>query len=215
MMSPPASGASAAWPARLLLLLLLVALSGCIKPLVQVKSLSEVGAKDIIVVGRVELKPPLKPGEQDIKLSGPYNDENQYFFFINSKPVKVADSPDKTPYQDVLQAKFGSTFYVRNPRRPMHFTVTFVYMTLTRQKQERVWLPGGFVVEPQPGDRAVYMGTIRYHRNEFFDLTKVEIVDEFKKERVAFRKKYGKKFPLVKRIARVLESGDRKQGKKN
>jgi hypothetical protein len=183
-------------------LLLAGALAGCVKPMVKVDDFAQVGANDVLMVGRVELVPPLKPGEQDIKLSGPYNDENQYFFFINNKAVAVANNPEKTPYDDILMEKFGNTFYVKNARRPVHFTVSFLYLTLTRQKMERVWLPGGLVVGVQPGDRAVYMGTIRYHRNEFFDLSKVEVVDEFDRERKAFAEKFGTATPLVRRLAR-------------
>lgn len=189
-------------PPLLALLLATAALAGCVKPMVQVEDLSQVGQREVIVVGRVELVPPLKPGEQDIKLMGPYNDENQYFFFINSKRVEIPDTVEKTPYEDILQAKFGETFYVKNPQRPAHFTVMFVYMTLTRQMQERIWLPGNFVVEPQPGDRAVYMGTIRYHRNEFFDIEKVELVDEYDRERRAFQEKFGSGATLTRRLAR-------------
>lgn len=190
-------------PGALLLLGALVLLGGCTTPMVKVENLSQVGPKDVLIVGRVELVPPLKPGEQDLKLPGPYNDENQLFFFVNSKPTPVAEQVEQTPYEEVLATFLGETFYVKGAQRPSYFTVSFIYMTLTRQKIERVWLPGGFVVAPQPGDRAIYIGTVRYHRNEFFDLEKVELVDDFAREQRAFRTKFGGSVPLVKRLARV------------
>jgi hypothetical protein len=187
----------------LALLLTVVALAGCVRPMVEVERLDQVRADEVVVVGRVELVPALKQGEQNITANGPYTDENQLFFFINRKPVAVDDSPERTPYDDVLPAKFGETFYVKSRRLPMHFTVSFIYMAWTAQQIERVWPPGGFSVEPQPNDRAVYIGTIRYHRNEYFDLEKMELVDEYGRERQAFERRFGRGTELVKRLARA------------
>lgn len=66
---------------------------------------------------------------------------------------------------------------------------------------EQAWLPGGLKVDVKPGDKAVYMGTIRYHRNEFMDITKVEIKDHFGAESAAFKKKFGDSMVLRKRLA--------------
>ncbi len=148
----------------------------------------------------MELVPPLRPGEQHIKLSGPYNDENQYFFMVAKKPTKLASNPIETKYDDIVMAKFGETFYVSNPHRPVYLVAAFLYTSLTRTRIERTWLPGGLKVDIRPGDRAVYIGTLRYHRNEFFDLEKAEIVDDFEREREAFAQKFDNGVPLVKRI---------------
>ncbi len=82
----------------------------------------------------------------------------------------------------------------------MYLVAAFLYTSLTRTRIERTWLPGGLKVDIRPGDRAVYIGTLRYHRNEFFDLEKAEIVDDFEREREAFAQKFDNGVPLVKRI---------------
>jgi hypothetical protein len=190
----------------LALLLVAGALSGCVQPMVNVDTAAQVGAQDVILVGRVELVPPFKPEEQKIDLAGPYNDKNQFFFYLNNKPVAVPDSPEQTPHDDILMEKFGSTFYVQHAQKPVYFSIAMVYMTLTSQNQEMVWLPGGFMVDVKPGDRAVYIGTIRYHRNEFFDIKKVELSDDFQREQAAFRKKFGDSLKLVKHLAHPYKS---------
>jgi hypothetical protein len=55
----------------------------------------------------------------------------------------------------------------------------------------RARFPGGLKVALKPGDRAVYIGTLRYHRDEFFEITKVSIVDEYGAAQAEFRKKFG------------------------
>ena len=188
------------WGVPVLLLTVLM-LAACVKPVVSIKRLSQVKKNEAVVVGRVELVPPLKPDEQNIEMMGPYNDPNQYFFYIGRKMVEIPSSPIKTPHDQILMEKFGTTFYVRNPQRPMVFITSFIYMQLTRQVIERTWLPGGIVVRLEPGDRAVYMGTLRYHRNAFFDIEKIEIVDDYQREKQAFEDRFGKEITLRKRLA--------------
>ena len=79
-------------------------------------------------------------------------------------------------------------------------------------RRERAYLPGGLKIDIRPCDRAVYIGTIRYYRNEYFDITKAEINDDFSKENAAFKKKFGSKFPLKKRIVQILK-GEKLTGK--
>jgi molybdopterin synthase catalytic subunit len=55
-------------------------------------------------------------------------------------------------------------------------------------------------VSLKPGDRAVYIGTVRYHRNEFWEITKVAIVDDYDRANADFRKKFGAKTPLRKAL---------------
>lgn len=62
--------------------------------------------------------------------------------------------------------------------------------------------PTKLKVNVRSSDRAVYVGTIRFHRNKNFEVHKVEIKDEYKEALRVYRKKYGTKVPLKKRIAR-------------
>ncbi|HET8759643.1 MAG TPA: hypothetical protein VFN94_01150, partial [Nitrospiria bacterium] len=88
--------------------------------------------------------------------------------------------------------------------KPLYVLRGIMYIFLTGKRQEQAWLPGGLKVDVKPGDKAVYMGTIRYHRNEFMDITKVEIKDNFGTESAAFKKKFGDAAVLRKRLAVVI-----------
>ena len=65
---------------------------------------------------------------------------------------------------------------------------------------KKVFFPGGLKVSVKPGDKAVYIGTVQYHRNEFFDITKVAIVDDYERANTEFKKKFGKKHTLRKAL---------------
>ncbi len=46
----------------------------------------------------------------------------------------------------------------------------------------------------------IYIGTIQYHRNEFFEVTKSAIVDDYERANAEFKKKFGTKHPLRKAL---------------
>jgi hypothetical protein len=47
-------------------------------------------------------------------------------------------------------------------------------------EQDRLWFPGGYYFDVPAGAPAVYIGTLRFHRNDFNTITRVEVVDERK-----------------------------------
>jgi hypothetical protein len=56
---------------------------------------------------------------------------------------------------------------------------------------ERLILPGGLKYEIQASDRAIYIGTFRYHRDDYNAITKVDLVNEFDKANQAFTERFG------------------------
>ena len=50
-----------------------------------------------------------------------------------------------------------------------------------------------------PGDKAVYIGTVQYFRDEFFDTTKVVVKDNYAKANAEFRQKFGQQFRCARR----------------
>jgi hypothetical protein len=78
-----------------------------------------------------------------------------------------------------------------------------IFMSITRGGTEKALLPSGYRIDLRPGDRAVYIGTIKYHRDEFFSTDKIEVIDEYKNELAAFRSRFGNTIKLRKAIAVV------------
>ena len=98
--------------------------------------------------------------------------------------------PRIADYADRIEAKLGSHFFVRSRGAPFYILGGIVFLDIGRG-MNRALFPGGLRVPIQPGDRAVYIGTLRYHRNEFFEITRMTVVDEYVAAYTEFRKKFG------------------------
>ncbi|MCK7580777.1 MAG: hypothetical protein MZV65_37510 [Chromatiales bacterium] len=60
-------------------------------------------------------------------------------------------------------------------------------------------LPGGLKAAYGKSDRAVYIGTLQYYRDDFNAITRVTIKDEYAQANAEFKSRYSPQFPL-KRI---------------
>jgi len=70
----------------------------------------------------------------------------------------------------------------------------------SRYGSEEIILPAGFKINIKAKYKAVYTGKIRYIRDDFNSITRVEFKDDYKKSLKEFRKKFGKKYKLRKSL---------------
>jgi hypothetical protein len=57
----------------------------------------------------------------------------------------------------------------------------------------------------KPADKAIYVGTWRYHHDEFNEITKAEILDQYPAALAEFRKKFGADATLRKSLAKSVQ----------
>jgi hypothetical protein len=167
--------------------------------------MADLSANEAVLIGRIEMVPPLQKGEQ--KLQGLFVEDmrNRAYFLTDDHWREVQGEASLSDYQGHVGEEFGKTFAVAVPTQPLYVLKGIMYLHFTNNRWEQAWLPGGLKVDVQAGDKAVYMGTVRYHRNEFMDITKVEIVDDFDRERAAFAKKFGARTVLRKKLATAVK----------
>ena len=190
--------ARACLAASLLLLGLLGACVGAARE--PVDSLSGVGGDETIVVGRVELVPPLRKEEQKLKGLGTVKFENKIFLITDEQYRTLTKEPEMADYAGRIEAILGKNFFVRSSNRPFYILGGMLYLDLGGQEMNRAYFPGGLKVSLKPGDKAVYVGTVRYHRNEFFGVTNAAIVDDYDRANAEYKKKFGAKYPLRKAL---------------
>lgn len=65
---------------------------------------------------------------------------------------------------------------VKAPRQRTFLNGGMTYLNV--MQEERLWFPGGYYFDVPSGAGAVYIGTLRYTRNDFNSITKVEVIDE-------------------------------------
>lgn len=164
---------------KLFVILCAIALGGCMVGRTQVDNLSSVGPNDVLVVGRIELVPPLDPNEQALN-SVNAQLRGKAHAIIADKWFDL-DDPGFSTYSSAAIIDLGKDFYVSQPR-----TTTLLYSgtlitlrAITRATgrrsaeldKEEIKLPGGVKYSVTPTDRAIYLGTIRYHRDVYNEIT--------------------------------------------
>jgi hypothetical protein len=182
-------------------------LAGCALGLVlpqvdHIESFSALDGNQAVVVGRIELHPPLAKHEQD--LSGTpllnRNPRNTVTLAV-SQHWAPGDKQSSHESDRRLDAALDQTFFVRMPAR----TFYVLFGDLPLEVRESAELPGDLRATLRSGDKAVYIGTIRYHRDEFFTISRVQIVDDYGRANAEFKKKFGSKYSLRKTLLTAVK----------
>lgn len=177
-------------------------LSGCASfPRATVDSMSALGKDETLVVGRVEIVPALLDSEQAIRLAGGKSFYEKTLFVLTSDENREIRGKLKSgDLNGQIRAELNKDFYVSNGNKPFFITGGLLYLEVTHNYENRLIFPGGYEIPIQSGDKAVYIGTLQYHRNEYFDITKITIVDDYERANAEFKKKYGAKYSLRKAL---------------
>ncbi len=186
---------------RLAILISVVALAACAGAARErVDSLSALGGADTVVVGRIELVPPLRKDEQRIKGLGSGGYENKIFLIADERYRVLKGEPALADFSGRIEAILGKDFFVRSESKPFFILGGVLFLDIGGREMNKAYFPGGLKVSIRPGDKAVYIGTLRYHRNEFFEISKVAIYDDYERANAEFKKQFGTRYPLRKAL---------------
>src|ERR1035437_9069695 len=154
----------------------------------------------IVLVGKVEFDPPMPDTKQELNCPWPSYFRN-LMWMVCKNELRGLDYPDKLfptspDFGGRIVAPLGETFYVlTDADRPFYILAGVIYMSIYNYGSGGRYYssiyPGSFFINIKPGDEAVYIGTIRYHRDNFCGLKKVEIIDEYDREMPQFRVRFG------------------------
>lgn len=150
---------------------------GCVSSQPQLNRANELQPREVVLVGRIELVPPLFPHEQVLEapLTGRFRDKVLSRFSDSSALVDL-----------------GKEFYIRQPMsKTLLVSGGAVVIKTTNHVHEEIKLPGGLRYTLNPDDRAVYVGTVRYHRDDYNTITKTEVVDDYARVNREFVARYG------------------------
>ena len=178
--------------------------SSGIKPIEDVTTLS---AGDVILVGKIFLDPELKEGEQRVG--------SMYPEYTNAAILQIDDKPRNSDYlgitdmRDSLTARIGETFFVRGDVESFYIIKAWIpmntnFFVATPGRPEPDYnapLHGLFYIDVKPTDKAIYIGTLKYTRDEFFGIVNVQVLDEYESANHEFVKKFGANVSLRKSLA--------------
>ncbi len=193
---------------RKLIPLVLIAFSLCAYDAAakQLKSLKSLDEDEIVLVGRVELLPPLEDFEQNLKTIGSKRYKNVASFMIGERAVDLENPRLRdNKYADGVQ--LGQDFYIRRKRNDTFFYSGSMILTSSVMGgvMDRILLPGGLKYAIRASDKAVYIGTFRYHRDDYNAITKVDLLNDFERANRAFIKQFGNGVKLRPRSAVVIK----------
>lgn len=135
---------------------------------------------EVVVIGKFELVPPLEPALEQKAHWNAIGSKDLFNHILVStggefKPLNT-DTQSMAPFQKSLKAEWGKPFMVRAPRQRTFVNGGVVFLDML--KNEKLWFPGGYYFDVPKDGSAIYIGTLRYYRNDFNTITRVEVVDQ-------------------------------------
>ena len=136
------------------------------------------GAGEVVVIGKIELVPPLEEGERKSRWNV-IGEKRMFRMWMATgpefRPVHT-DSLRVSEFQSSLEVDWNRPYMVKMPRQRTFLNGGLTF--LDGVKNEKLWFPGGYYFDVPADARAVYIGTLRFHRNDFNSITRVEVVEE-------------------------------------
>jgi len=171
------------------------------QPEPQVTNLMFVAPDKAIIVGRIELHPPLQEGEQTLKTSRGEEFRNVFILyggdrlrdFTKSKPATFEGSFATTLEKEFfIKVEKGSTFFVSGGTFYTEYDLPnyITYHTFSSPLQVNI----------MPDDEAVYIGTIQYYRDENNGVKDVMIRDDYQWADAQFKERFGTSKSLRKAL---------------
>ena len=152
----------------------------------------EASPSSVIIVGKIELDPPIDEKLEQRTHWGVVGDDailSKIVMATGTDPAPVSTSIVMSEWQNAIEAEQGKTFFLHTKRQRTYLKGAMI--TLDVISQDRIWLPGGMYFDVPKDVQAVYIGTLRYTRNDFNDVKKIEVIDEYKKTLAEFKKRFG------------------------
>ena len=177
-------------------------LGGCVPALEEVKSAKDLQPNEVLLVGKVELVPKLeKVEQQNLKGIGTGKFKGHFgLIFASQKPTYKKGSESGTTYKQMdnyALVEPGKTFFVRYPKgKPVYYLGGVVYLSTSGGSFDNLKLPGGISYAPGTNARAIYLGTIRYYRDDYNAITKVRLVNQLSEAVRDLRKETGGHIPV-------------------
>jgi hypothetical protein len=180
-------------------------------------SLPAAGSRQVMLVGRVEVLPRLSATEQDIDVK---NDLFNGARHMRGRAViYLADKPEPGSLQvygaDIINPTLDQTFFFvvrRSERFIARGSVVMEWRDLTPNSKAmavdtaELKLPAPLEIDIRAEDQALYLGTLRLHRDTFNTLLKVELIDQHAPAQTELRERFGPQAGLRRALLKLPQS---------
>lgn len=167
----------------------------------EAKSSSGLNKGEVVIVGSIEVTPRLAKDEQSLSPSGVIFLGNVDNVYRNRAMIQLNNQAKESDYKTVITPELGKTFFFNLPRDMKYMVDGSVVMELSKHGVTgKIVLPTWFKIDIRSGDSAVYIGKIKYHRDDFNSITSMKLVDDYAAANRAFKKRFGSKYKLRKAL---------------
>lgn len=160
-----------------------------------------VRSDEVVIVGRVEISPPLLPVEQG-RLTGPFGKLRGKAALVRGQVNEPLPEFSRVKAADRIDVTLAEDFLLTFPHRPLYLLGGFVFVNGADGQVEEIPLPGDWQLDIRADDRAIYIGTINYIRNEFDVVLDYIVDDDYPEAYETFRQKYDRDVVLRKALVR-------------
>jgi hypothetical protein len=169
----------------------------------EVASPSELGSGEVLLIGRVKLTPPIDPKDQ--KLAGIVESWRGRVMVLISEENRPIERPIRSSdYKGRIEAPPDREFSVAVPLAwSLAIRGGIVPLSLGEQVSDEALLPGGFRVDLRENDTAVYIGTIHYKRDEFWQIQDVVVEDDYDHVKAQCLQRWGPTASLRKALVTI------------
>ena len=176
-------------------------------PQLQVDSLINVAPDKAVLVGRIELQPPLRDKEQVLKTSEGGELRNSFILYAGDRPRNFKVRPPDT-FEDSFLTDLDREFFIKVDKgRTLYISGGLFYSVYDPPYRiESHVVSISFDVEILPDDEAVYIGTIQLVRDGNNDITSILIRDDYQWADDKYKARFGTRTSLRKALVAPIES---------
>lgn len=191
-----------------ILVFILAALSGCVSEMQTVQNASQLGPNDIAIVGKIEIVPPLDKYDQaGLKTLGSGKFKNKVQIVFDTKKPN-AENPKPDYSDNIAQVPIGEVFVLRHRKAAATYYLGGYILTQSQASYSgyqgrnasidvgTILVSGGLKFHTANKTRALYIGTIRYYRDDYNAIKKIRVLNHYKSANREFRKRTGAKYNL-------------------
>lgn len=170
----------------------------------QVESLMNVAPEKAVLVGRIELQPPLRDREQVLRDSQGEELRNSFILYIGDTPRDFKSRPPDT-FEDAFMTDLDREFFIKVDKgRTLYMSGGMFYSVYDppyRIESHAACMD--FTIDIQPDDSAVYIGTIQLVRDDRNAITSLLIRDDYQWADDKFKARFGTRKSLRKALLAV------------
>ena len=147
------------------------------------------GAGQTLLTGVIEIAPA--PADSDYHFKHRDDWKGKAFLLVGDLSEPLPNPLTLSDYKDRIEVTLGKPFHVIVPSRPLHVRGIYVPMQVSDTKVDWIKLPARFTIPIDGSVRGAYMGRLRYSRDEYYAVTRVDLIDELELANAETTKRFG------------------------